>query len=67
MVPATMKTIVPVAIVVTVPVTTVGVVDRRIVERLHYCNTGKANSDTDVRMGLGGYAPSDARDPQSST
>jgi hypothetical protein len=72
MVPATTKMIIPVAIVVMVPVSTVCVVIRCVITRciregFDDCNAGKANSNTDVRMGLGGHALSDAGNPQSST
>jgi hypothetical protein len=54
MIPATMKAIVPVSIVITSPIPTVLIVVRpvirwRIGERLDDCDAWKAISDTDVR------------------
>jgi hypothetical protein len=72
MIPATMKAIVPVSIVITSPIPTVlivvwPVIRRRIRERFDDCDTWKANSDTDVRMSLGGDTLSHTCDPESGS
>jgi hypothetical protein len=72
MVPATMKAIVPVSIVITSPIPTArvvvrSVVRRRIGERFDERDAGKDNSETDERVRFGGYTLSNSCDPESSS
>jgi hypothetical protein len=71
MIPATMKVIVSIAVVVALPVATlpvvIGVVIRRRISWRDYGNTRKTNAYTDVRIGFGGCGPSNAGDPERRT
>ena len=71
MIPATMKVIVSIAIVVTVPVATlpvvVGAVIHRRISWRDYGNTWKTNAYTDVRISFGGCRSSNAGNPERST
>jgi hypothetical protein len=73
-VPVTMKMLVSVAIIVTMPVPTMRVVVGRVVVRrvVSRCiiddgHTGQGDTDADIGMRFGGHAVRNAGDPQSGT
>jgi hypothetical protein len=69
-IPATMKAIAPIAVVVTVPVATLPVVIRAVIRRRisrrDDGNARKTNAYTDVRISVGGCGPNNAGDPKGS-